>query len=103
MVDTTPIRSHITTSSAHPTLLPTPTPHPPHTTHTPPPPPPHPDVADRSSRPWHSEPCLGPFAFWDVRGSEERQSAGASLVNRAEATCAVRLLQHLFKCYPTLR
>lgn len=51
-------------------------------------------VEARTSQPWHAHRCLGPFAFYDVRGAEAVPEGSASLVNRTEASFVL----DLFRC-----
>eukprot|EP00798_Chlamydomonas_sp_ICE-L_P026005 gene26006-11697_t len=74
------------------------------------------------SRPWHDQPCFGPFAFFDVMGKESSPPGGASIQNIPEnireahmALCVYRELNipaaHMVLCvyrellhrYPELR
>ena len=47
--------------------------------------------------------CLGPFAFYDVKGLEEVPDNSSSLVNKTEAEMVMSLFLALVQRYPQLR
>lgn len=61
-----------------------------------------PNVLSLTTKPWHSNTYLKPFQFFDVVGTEEKQSKskGSSLSNYKEAEFAVLLVSYLCKWYP---
>ncbi|KAH7037379.1 SEN1 N terminal-domain-containing protein [Microdochium trichocladiopsis] len=51
-------------------------------------------------QPWHSSALLGPYRFFDVKGSQERGARGQSLVNTEELKVAMKLYQRIRQDYP---
>lgn len=49
------------------------------------------DMAKLRAQPWHQRGLLGPYRFFDVKGSQERGRKGQSLVNTAEQKVAMHL------------
>ena len=54
------------------------------------------DMAALRFQPWHRSDLLGPYRFFDVRGTQEKGHRGRSLVNTAELKAATQLY-HLFR------
>jgi senataxin len=54
-----------------------------------------PDMASLRVRPWHSQPLLGPYRFFDVQGQHSAAKKGHSLINVAEIDVAVQLFEKL--------
>ena len=57
-----------------------------------------PDMAKLTAKPWHADPLLGPFRFFDVQGMHQSGPVGHSLINRAEVNIAVKLFKRLKDC-----
>lgn len=51
-------------------------------------------------QPWHGSALLGPYRFFDVKGSQERGARGQSLVNTEELKVAMKLYQRIRQDYP---
>lgn len=51
------------------------------------------DMAKLRHQPWHDAPLLGPYRFFDVRGSQDRGVKGKSLVNVEEVKVALQLYE----------
>lgn len=49
------------------------------------------DMAKLRVQPWHQSVLLGPYRFFDVKGSQERGARGQSLINDAELKVAMQL------------
>lgn len=49
------------------------------------------DMAKLRQQPWHENPLLGPYRFFDVEGIQERGNRGQSLVNTNEISVALQL------------
>ncbi|EHA46214.1 DNA-binding protein SMUBP-2 [Pyricularia oryzae 70-15] len=49
------------------------------------------DMAKLRQQPWHDNPLLGPYRFFDVEGIQERGSRGQSLVNTNEINVAIQI------------
>eukprot|EP00884_Botryococcus_braunii_P016658 jgi/Botrbrau1/3676/Bobra.0008s0007.1 len=60
-------------------------------------------VEDATARSWHSSTCLGPLAFYDVRGKEEVDPVTASLYNETEAELVIYLFAELTDRFEELR
>jgi senataxin len=54
-----------------------------------------PDMASLRVRPWHSQPLLGPYRFFDVQGQHSAARKGHSLINVAEIDVAVQIFEKL--------
>jgi senataxin len=54
-----------------------------------------PDMAGLRVKPWHSQPLLGPYRFFDVQGQHSAAPKGHSLINIAEIDVAVQLFEKL--------
>lgn len=52
-----------------------------------------PDMAKLREKPWHKDPILGPYRFFDVQG--QQTSRGSSLTNMVEIDAAMRLYNKL--------
>ena len=57
-----------------------------------------PDMAALTAKPWHADPLLGPFRFFDVQGMHQSGPVGHSLINRAEINIAIKLFKRLKEC-----
>ncbi len=53
------------------------------------------EMASLRQRPWHRNPVLGPYQFFDVEGQHQSATKGHSLVNRAEVLVALQLFERL--------
>ncbi|KAI1875942.1 uncharacterized protein JN550_001438 [Neoarthrinium moseri] len=51
------------------------------------------DMAKLRHQPWHQTGLLGPYRFFDVKGSQERGRKGQSLINYEELKVALQLYQ----------
>ncbi|KAK3363521.1 SEN1 N terminal-domain-containing protein [Lasiosphaeria hispida] len=51
------------------------------------------DMAGLRHQPWHRSPLLGPYRFFDVKGSQERGPKNQSLVNEEELKVAMKLYE----------
>ena len=49
------------------------------------------DMATLRRRPWHQEPLLGPYRFFDVQGQQRAAPKGHSLINIAEVKVALQI------------
>ncbi|EJT70641.1 DNA-binding protein SMUBP-2 [Gaeumannomyces tritici R3-111a-1] len=49
------------------------------------------DMAKLRQQPWHENPLLGPYRFFDVEGIQERGNRGQSLVNTNEVSVALQI------------
>lgn len=56
------------------------------------------DMAKLTAKPWHIDPLLGPYRFFDVQGMHQSGPIGHSLINRAEISIAIRLFKRLQAC-----
>ncbi len=52
------------------------------------------DMASLRARPWHKDPMLGPYHFFDVQG-QHQSARGHSLINIAEIEIAILLFERL--------
>jgi len=62
-----------------------------------------PNVVDETKRDWHSFPCFGPFAFFDVDGRETVPEGSTSLINEQEAELVLSICGELMQRWPHLR
>lgn len=53
------------------------------------------DMATLRRRPWHREPLLGPYRFFDVQGQQRAAPKGHSLINIAEVKVALQIYKTL--------
>ena len=53
------------------------------------------NMAALRRRPWHKEPLLGPYQFFDVQGQHQAASKGHSLINIAEVKVALEIYNAL--------
>ena len=51
------------------------------------------DMAKLRHQPWHSSALMGPYRFFDVKGSQERGPKNQSLVNEEEVKVAMQLFE----------
>lgn len=58
------------------------------------------DMAKLRQQPWHRSELLGPYRFFDVKGSQEKGQRGKSLVNLAELKVAMQLYERFILDYP---
>jgi senataxin len=56
-------------------------------------------MAKLREKPWHKDPILGPYRFFDVQG--QQTSFGSSLTNKMEIDAAMRLYNKLMDSCPT--
>ncbi|UZJ56809.1 hypothetical protein CBS101457_006129 [Exobasidium rhododendri] len=54
-----------------------------------------PGMAALTQKPWHQDPLLAPFRFFDCRRSQEANGRGTSLINREEAQMAAAIYGRL--------
>ncbi|KAF2669240.1 hypothetical protein BT63DRAFT_439947 [Microthyrium microscopicum] len=54
-----------------------------------------PGMDEIRKRPWHSNPLLGPYRFFDVKGQHQAAPKGHSLINIAEIEVAMQLYNRL--------
>ncbi|KIW09450.1 uncharacterized protein PV09_00330 [Verruconis gallopava] len=54
-----------------------------------------PEMAKLRAKPWHKDPILGPYRFFDVQGQQSSGPRGSSLTNRMEIDAAMRLYEKL--------
>ena len=54
-----------------------------------------PNMALQTRQPWHDNPHLGIYRFFDVRGSEEQVGTGHSQYNLAEVKAALKIYKRL--------
>lgn len=57
-----------------------------------------PNLAKLRLKPWHSKELLGPYRFFDVKGTATR--AGKSMVNRHEIEVAIQIYSRLKSAFP---
>ncbi|KAI1634483.1 SEN1 N terminal-domain-containing protein [Biscogniauxia mediterranea] len=60
------------------------------------------DMAKLRHQPWHQSALLGPYRFFDVKGSQERGHRGQSLVNMEELKVAMQIYERFSTDYPQL-
>lgn len=58
------------------------------------------DMRRLRHQPWHQSALLGPYRFFDVKGSQERGHRGQSLVNFPEIKVAMQLYERFRTDYP---
>ncbi|KAI1181291.1 SEN1 N terminal-domain-containing protein [Nemania sp. FL0916] len=58
------------------------------------------DMANLRRQPWHQSELLGPYRFFDVKGSQEKGQRGKSLVNLEELKVAMQLYERFTLDYP---
>lgn len=58
------------------------------------------DMAKLRQQPWHQSELLGPYRFFDVKGSQEKGQRGKSLVNSEELKVAMQLYERFTLDYP---
>ncbi|KAI1163608.1 SEN1 N terminal-domain-containing protein [Nemania serpens] len=58
------------------------------------------DMAKLRQQPWHRSEPLGPYRFFDVRGTQEKGQRGKSLVNLEELKVAMQLYERFSLDYP---
>ncbi|KAF5835698.1 AAA domain-containing protein [Dunaliella salina] len=58
---------------------------------------------EHTKQPWHSQPCFGPLAFYDVAGKESVPLNGASIENKAEANMVLCVYREMVHRNPSLR
>lgn len=58
------------------------------------------DMAKLRLQPWHESALLGPYRFFDVKGSQTRGNKGQSLVNTVEINVALQLYRRFRSDYP---
>lgn len=58
-----------------------------------------PDMAALRKRPWHANPQLSPYRFFDVQGQHQAAPKGHSLINLAEIEFATQLYDRLMADY----
>ncbi|KAJ8121756.1 hypothetical protein ONZ43_g1874 [Nemania bipapillata] len=58
------------------------------------------DMAKLRLQPWHQSELLGPYRFFDVKGSQEKGQRGKSLVNTEELKVAMQLYERFTLDYP---
>jgi senataxin len=56
-----------------------------------------------TKRPWHEHRCFGPFAFFDVDGTETQPAGSGSWVNKDEVEFVLVLYRHMVATYPELK
>ncbi|KAH8968929.1 hypothetical protein BDL97_02G009000 [Sphagnum fallax] len=61
------------------------------------------EVHTLTKRPWHEHRCFGPFAFFDVDGTETQPAGSGSWVNKDEAEFVLVLYRHMVATYPELK
>ncbi|KAF5835699.1 P-loop containing nucleoside triphosphate hydrolase protein [Dunaliella salina] len=61
------------------------------------------DGQEHTKQPWHSQPCFGPLAFYDVAGKESVPLNGASIENKAEANMVLCVYREMVHRNPSLR
>lgn len=49
---------------------------------------------------WHSHPLFPTYAFFDIKGSEERDEISRSVFNSHEVNAIGYLVSNLFRSYP---
>ncbi|EFX01966.1 tRNA-splicing [Grosmannia clavigera kw1407] len=57
------------------------------------------DMARLRAQPWHANPLLGPYRFFDVSGAQEKGHRGRSLVNENEVGVALQLYRRFRAVY----
>ncbi|KAK8139529.1 hypothetical protein PG984_000652 [Apiospora sp. TS-2023a] len=60
------------------------------------------DMARLRHQPWHQRGLLGPYRFFDVKGTQERGHKGQSLVNHEELKVAMSLYERFRKDNPSV-
>ncbi|CAJ2503805.1 Uu.00g111990.m01.CDS01 [Anthostomella pinea] len=60
------------------------------------------DMGKLRQQPWHQSALLGPYRFFDVKGSQERGRSGQSLVNHEELKTAMQLYERFRTDYPNV-
>ncbi|GAP87173.1 putative helicase sen1 [Rosellinia necatrix] len=58
------------------------------------------DMAKLRQQPWHQSELLGPYRFFDVKGSQEKGQRGKSLINLEELKVAMQLYERFTLDYP---
>ncbi|KAI1114696.1 SEN1 N terminal-domain-containing protein [Nemania sp. NC0429] len=58
------------------------------------------DMAKLRQQPWHGSELLGPYRFFDVKGTQEKGQRGKSLVNFEELKVAMQLYERFTLDYP---
>ncbi|KAI0535986.1 SEN1 N terminal-domain-containing protein [Xylaria digitata] len=58
------------------------------------------DMAKLRHQPWHQSELLGPYRFFDVKGTQEKGQRGRSLVNLEELKVAMQLYERITLDYP---
>ncbi|KAI8946552.1 SEN1 N terminal-domain-containing protein [Xylaria longipes] len=60
------------------------------------------DMAKLRRQPWHQSELLGPYRFFDVKGTQEKGHRGKSLVNLEELKVAMQLYERFTLDYPQI-